>query len=182
MQISSARLLDEYLVASARAGGAAALDRLVRRWQPKLVAHALRLTGEREMARDAVQAAWGEILRGIGTLRDDRAFPAWAFRIVSRACSGEIRGAVQQRKIVAGLCREPREEAVAPHEPSERARLQAAIRQLPPGERAAIALHHFEELGVAEVAVALTVPVGTVKTRLMNARRKLRTILEGEHP
>lgn len=59
-------------------------------------------------------------------------------------------------------------------------RLQAAIRQLPAGERAAIALHHFEDLRVAEVAVALGVPVGTVKTRLMNARRKLRAILEGE--
>ncbi|HEX5644132.1 MAG TPA: sigma factor-like helix-turn-helix DNA-binding protein [Erythrobacter sp.] len=37
-------------------------------------------------------------------------------------------------------------------------------------------------MSVAEVAIALNVPVGTVKTRLMNARRKLRTYLEGETP
>jgi len=58
--------------------------------------------------------------------------------------------------------------------------LHAAIRGLPPEQRAAIALHHFDQLSVAEVAVALAVPVGTVKTRLFHARRKLRAILEGD--
>jgi len=47
-------------------------------------------------------------------------------------------------------------------------------------QRAAVALFHFEEMSVAEVAVALDVPVGTVKTRLMHARRKLRAVLEGD--
>jgi DNA-directed RNA polymerase specialized sigma24 family protein len=46
--------------------------------------------------------------------------------------------------------------------------------------RAAIALFHFEDMSVAEVAVALDVPAGTVKTRLMHARRKLRAALEGD--
>jgi RNA polymerase sigma-70 factor (ECF subfamily) len=58
--------------------------------------------------------------------------------------------------------------------------LRAAIAKLPPEQRAAVALFHFEELSVAEVAVALHVPVGTVKTRLMHARLKLRAALQGE--
>ncbi|MDP8994590.1 MAG: ECF-type sigma factor, partial [Pseudomonadota bacterium] len=58
--------------------------------------------------------------------------------------------------------------------------LRAAIRALPPGQRSAVALFHLEEMSVAEVAVALDVPAGTVKTRLMHARRKLRAALEGE--
>jgi RNA polymerase sigma-70 factor (ECF subfamily) len=58
--------------------------------------------------------------------------------------------------------------------------LRAAIDKLPADQRAAIALYHFEELSVAEVAVALHVPVGTVKTRLMHARHKLRAALQGE--
>ena len=175
----AARLLDEFLVADARAGGRGALDRLVRRWQPKLVAHAWRLTGDRELARDAAQTGWGEIVRGLGSLRDERAFPAWAYRIVSRACAREIAGAVRRRELASALASEAAD-AAEPIAPSDAERLQAAIRRLPPGERAAIALHHFEDLRVAEVAVALAVPVGTVKTRLMNARRKLRSILEGE--
>jgi DNA-directed RNA polymerase specialized sigma24 family protein len=58
-------------------------------------------------------------------------------------------------------------------------RLRAAVRALPPEQRAAIALFYFEGMTVAETAVALDVPAGTVKTRLMHARRKLRNALEG---
>jgi len=59
-------------------------------------------------------------------------------------------------------------------------RLHAAICDLPPAQRAAIALFHFEEMSVAETAVALDVPAGTIKTRLMHARRTLRAVLEGD--
>jgi len=173
-------LLDEFLTLSAQGGDPAAMDRLVRRWHPRLVAHAWRLTGDRDLAEDAVQSGWGAILRGIGKLRDARAFPAWAYRIISRICAGEIGKLVKQRALKAAVSAEPQERPTQPDEPSETHRLQAAIRQLPAGERAAIALYHFEEMRVAEVAVALAVPVGTVKTRLMNARKKLRAILEGE--
>lgn len=174
------RLLDEYLLASARLGDRAAQEQLVKRWQPKLLAHAIRLTGESEGARDATQAAWAQILRSLGKLRDDRAFAAWAYRITSRACAREIGKSASQRRLKQAYASEPRDESTEPQEPSQMARLQQAIRQLPAGERAAIALYHFEEMRVAEVAVALDIPAGTVKTRLMNARRKLRKILEGD--
>ena len=60
--------------------------RLVEAWQPRLVGHAWRLTGDTEMAREAVQDGWVEILRGLSALRDEMAFPAWALRIVTRRC------------------------------------------------------------------------------------------------
>ncbi|MDN3646625.1 RNA polymerase sigma factor [Pontixanthobacter aestiaquae] len=184
MSAGAARILDEYLVAEARAGSRSALTQLVRRWHPKLVAHAWRLTGDRELAHDAVQSAWSEIIRGLSKLREERAFPVWAFRIVSRTCNREIGSLVKTRQLMTAIESEPRETSCAPEEPSDLGPLREAIRQLPAGERAAIALYHFEELRVAEVAVALAVPVGTVKTRLMNARKKLRAILdpEGETP
>ena len=56
----------------------------------------------------------------------------------------------------------------------------AAIAALPPDHGSAVALFYLEEMSVAEVAVALNVPAGTVKTRLMHARRKLRAALEGD--
>ena len=55
-----------------------------------------------------------------------------------------------------------------------------AAERLPPEQRAAIALFHIEDMSVAEVAVALDVPAGTVKTRLMTARAKLREAFEGD--
>jgi RNA polymerase sigma-70 factor (ECF subfamily) len=58
--------------------------------------------------------------------------------------------------------------------------VRRAIRTLPAEQQAAIALFYLEDMSIAEVAVALDVPAGTVKTRLMHARRKLRDALEGE--
>lgn len=174
------RILDEYLVASVRAGDRRALTRLVERWQPRLVAHAWRLTGDGDMARDAAQRSWIEIVRGLDRLLDDRAFPAWAYRICSRICARQIGTVIRQRALVAEIERQPDAETPEYGPPLDRDRLRHAIVALPPEQRAAIALFHFEELSVAEVAVALNVPVGTVKTRLMHARRKLRAALEGD--
>jgi RNA polymerase sigma-70 factor (ECF subfamily) len=181
MSRPTARILDEYLVASAKAGDRQAFQMLAGRWQKKLIAHAWRLTGDREVARDAAQEGWIEILRGIGRLEDERAFAAWAYRIVSRRCARQIGAAVRRRELAQASSAEPVAEDQEPPEAAlEHDRLRAAVRALPEQQRAAVALFHFEEMSVAEVAVALDVPVGTVKTRLMHARRKLRAALEGE--
>ena len=177
------RLVDEYLALAAGAGDRRAFEALARRWHGRLVAHAWRLTGDPELARDAAQAGWIEIVRGLGRLRDARAFPAWAYRIVSRRCARQIAGAARRRALAeafapdAALAAAPEPEGGARGDPD---RLRLAIRALPAEQRSAVALYHFEEMSVAEVAVALDVPAGTVKTRLMHARRKLRAALEGE--
>ena len=61
---------------------------------------------------------------------------------------------------------------------ADRGPLGQAIQQLSPDQRATIALFYGQELSVTEIAAALSVPAGTVKTRLMHARRKLRNVLE----
>ena len=175
------QLLDEYLVASARVGDRKAIELLARRWQAKLVAHAWRLTGDVDLAREAAQDGWVEIMRGVGRLRDERAFPAWAYQIVSRRCARRIGNLQRDRALAAAAATEP-VEVPTPAEQGDApamARLRTALAGLPPEQRAAVALFHLEDLSVAETAVALNVPAGTVKTRLMHARRKLRAVLEG---
>ena len=174
------RALDAYLVASARLGDRAAFEMLVRRWNGKLLAHAWRLLRDGEAAKDAVQGSWAEMVRGLPRLRDDRAFAAWAYRIVSRRCVRHIRRAGDDRRLAADIAVEPPQVSLATPAASDVAALQAAIRALPPEQQAAIALFYLEEMSVAEVAVALDVPAGTVKTRLMHARRKLRGHFEGD--
>ena len=175
------QLLDEYLVASARVGDRKAIELLARRWQAKLVAHAWRLTGDVDLAREAAQDGRVEILRGVGRLRDERAFPAWAYQIVSRRCARRIGSLQRDRALAAAAATEP-VEVPTPAEQGDApamTRLRTALAGLPPEQRAAVALFHLEDLSVAETAVALNVPAGTVKTRLMHARRKLRAVLEG---
>ena len=180
MTLGTARLFDEYLVASAKAGDHKAFELLAERWHRKLVAHAWRITGHAETARDAAQSGWIEIVRGLHRLQDERAFAAWAYRIVTRRCAKHIGAAIRRRELAQALTTQL--EAVGPELEAalEAPRIRAAIAELPPEQGSAIALFYLEEMSVAEVAVALGVPAGTVKTRLMHARRKLRAALEGE--
>jgi RNA polymerase sigma-70 factor (ECF subfamily) len=176
----AARILDEYLVAAARTGDRRAFGWLVERWNGKLTAHAWRLTGDPEMARDATQEAWLEIVRGLNRLADESAFPAWSYRIVSRRCARQIARAVGRRRLAEQAAAEPEAQVPEPGAGIENGRLRAAIAALPASQRSAIALFYLEEMSVAEVAVALDAPIGTVKTRLLHARRKLREALEGD--
>jgi len=170
------------LVAEAQAGSAIAFARLARRWDRRLVAHAWRLLGDGDAAREAAQSAWVEMARGLKRLREPAAFPAWAYRITTRQAAAIIRRRQGERRLQGALeqaaITEP--QVTVQPEPTADDALHAAIRALPPDQRAAIALHHFEGLSVAETAVALDAPVGTIKTRLMHARLKLRAALEGD--
>jgi len=174
------RALDAYLVAAARAGDRRAERDLVARFQPRLMGHAWRLTSDAQMAQDAVQEAWLRISRAMPRLRDEAAFPAFAFQIVTRCCAQAIGRARRDRVIGEAAAAEPEP---APLTDADRdadlAKVRAAMASLPGDQRAAIALYHFEGLSVAETAAALDVPAGTIKTRLMHARRKLREQLTG---
>lgn len=174
------RILDAYLVACACLGDREALGALARRWNGKLLAHAWRLLRDREGAKDAVQESWAEVLRGLSRLRDDGAFAAWAYRIVSRRCARHIGRIQSERRLADEVAAVPAEDGLAEPSSLDVEAVRAAIRMLPPEQQAAIALFYLEEMSVAEVAVALDVPAGTVKTRLMHARRKLRAALEGD--
>ncbi len=173
------QVFDEYLAAAARTGDRRAMAALFGRWNKRLIAHAWRLTRDAEAAREAAQDGWIEILRGIGSLQDARAFPAWAYRIVTRRCAQGIKAAQMRRALNAEASAAPHNGPPDPGTGVDSARLSAAVSDLPPDQRAAVALFYFEDMSVAQLAVALDVPAGTVKTRLMHARRKLRAALEG---
>lgn len=178
----SERIYDELLVVSAATGDRAALERLVARWQPRLLRHAWRLVNDAERARDLVQESWIEILRGLMRLDDAAAFPAWACQIVTRRCYRAF-GQAQREPFEAeeaGLLHEPTQpEHASPEFGSDIGKVADAMQALPFSQRAALALFYLEGMSVAEISVALDVPPGTVKTRLMHARRKLRERLEG---
>jgi RNA polymerase sigma-70 factor (ECF subfamily) len=171
------RALDEYLVSLSQAGSIEALDRLARRWTPRLLRYATRVLGGSgdavETARDVVQDTWIGVIRGLGGLRDPAQCPAWIYGIATRKCADAIRNQQQRRRRDADIAaedgRNPVESTV-----SERIDLANAIRNLPPIHRAAIHLFYVEELSTEEIASVLGVPAGTVKSRLHHAREALK--------
>lgn len=179
---SSKRIVESYLVACARLGDRAAQEQLVARYQNKFLRHAYRLLGDTEQAKDAVQDGWLEIVRNLPRLKDDGAFAAWAYRIVTRRCAKQIAGLKRNREILEGVsCTCPATDGgeAESERAADRGPVHEALARLPAKQRAAVALFYLEEMSVAEVAVALEIPVGTVKSRLMHARQKLRAALEG---
>lgn len=161
-------------VAGARLGRQQDFAALVRLTGQRLLAHARRLTDDSETARDVVQESWAAIARGLAGLRDDHAFIPWAMAIVTRTAARDLRGRIRARETVADYARQQVEEGALPPN------LRDAIAELPPGQRLVLSLFYLDGLSVAEVATALVIPPGTVKTRLMHARNRLRALMTGE--
>lgn len=173
--------VDELLVLAAQAGRAGAFDLLVARWHQRLLRHARRLTGDAEGAHEAVQEAWLAVARGLRRLDDPARFAPWLYRIVGRRCFEWIAGRRRERRRAADLD----EAAHAPKEPGtdpdEVVRVREALRRLAPEPRALLAMFYAEGFSVAEIAGALGIPAGTVKSRLYHARERLRAVLEVRH-
>lgn len=161
-----------YMAGLARLGDRLAFEKLVKHFGPRLFSHAYRLLGHREEARDVVQEAWIEIARGLPKLRDDSAFMAWAYRITSRRAARQIDRNIKTRALGAGL---PEPQAAF----EDASSVRAAIEHLSPAQAATIRLFYLEEMSLREVAVAMDVPMGTVKSRLSSARNQLKPYLEG---
>jgi RNA polymerase sigma factor (sigma-70 family) len=170
------QIFDEMLVLYAQAGRREALDRLASRWRPRHFAHARRLLGSNDRAADAVQDAWVSIVRSIWRLNDPTRFAAWSYAILTRRCQDMMRSAAHAHEMPLD---ENRVEDM-PVEHSSVHDVQAGLNSLSPDQRSAIALYYRDGLTVFEIAEALSIPVGTVKTRLFHARRTLRRYLTGE--
>jgi RNA polymerase sigma factor (sigma-70 family) len=172
-------VLDEWLVASAKAGSELALGQLVTRWTPRLLRHASRLLGDIDQAQDAVQDAWVGAARGLRGLQDPARFPAWMFALVSRRCADRVRRSVRDRRLavqVADLRGPPAEASGA----DQRLDLRHAVAGLPVEQRLVVSLHYGEGFGIDEIAAAHGLPSGTVKSRLFAARQTLKSFLEGD--
>lgn len=169
-------VLDELLVLQCQAGDAEAMDEIVMRWQPRLWRHARRLSGADDVAADLTQEAWIAIVHGIRGLADPAMFRAWTYRIVANKCADWMRR--QQRERIAAVDYE----AVAPTEDRSQDELQTALRGLPADRREILVMRYLDEFSTAEIAVVLSIPEGTVKSRLHHARNHLREALERGSP
>lgn len=169
------RALIAFHAAGARLGQRADFEALFHLCDAGLRAHARRLCEDAETARDIAQEAWIAIARALPGLRDEGAFLAFALRIVTRQAARSLRYRIRSRDADQGWAEG--QASAAPD--AEAGDLTVAIAALPAPQRATLALFYLEGLSVAEVAHALDIPPGTVKSRLNLARARLRAHLEG---
>lgn len=178
MDTARDRVIDELLVLRCQAGSRASFDLLVRRWQSRLWRYARSLTGSDAAAWDATQEAWLAILRQIRKLGDPAWFAAWAYRIVRNKCADDSRRAARRRRLTEALAERQRVTETQRKGPCDK--MSEAIDRLPQDKRELLMLKYGQNLTIIEIAVVLGIPAGTVKSRLHDARDRLKRILEGD--
>lgn len=175
MKNHSDRLASEYLILQAQEGDATALEALLKAWQKRLWALACSLTN-RDVAHDVLQESMCAIARGIRGLEDPACFKSWAYRIVSNKSRDWIRANDRRHRLESSVS----EASFVEEDDSVVDRidcLQVGLSALPADQRGILKLFYLEGMSVSEIAVVLSIPEGTVKSRLFTARGKLKRLM-----
>ncbi|MGW6445800.1 RNA polymerase sigma factor [Lentzea sp. NPDC055074] len=168
---------DEELTRGAQAGDVAALGVLLARHEAGMRAVALSVAGHGPDAEDAVQDAMLVALSRIGDVRDPAAVGAWLRMIVRNGCRTRVRSAGLSRPLTEPVSDESPERIVERH--AMRDWLWHALGELTPALRMTVLLRHFSSANTYEqIATLCGVPVGTVRSRLSQARAKLGAALD----
>ena len=175
---------DRALVARANDGDRRALDTLLRTHYDRIYAVCRRITGSDADAADAAQEALIKIVRSLPGFDGRSAFSTWAYRIATNTSLDELRRRRRRPAVVDRVDDDgrdielvdpdagPRVEAVA-----DRMAIDAALAQVPETFRVPLVLRDVGDLDYAEIADALDVPVGTVKSRIARGRAALVELL-----
>ena len=173
------------LVALARAGDPRAFEEIVWATNRQAYTLALRIVRDRQEAEDVTQEAYLRALRGLPGFREDASFETWLYRIVAN-CSVDLIRARKSRRIDGGID----DLEAAPELPSVqgperlarsaelRGRVDLALSDLSPLERAAFTLRHGEGRSIHEIGKTLGLGTSATKHSVFRAVRKLRAALE----
>ncbi len=175
---------ERQLIERIQAGNREAFEELLDAYEVRVYRLALRFTGSVPDAEDVTQEIFLGIYKGLGNFRGNSALGTWIYRVAMNHCL-EYR---RKRRLdtlpldeeIALVSQDWRDDPVQSANKRElSAKVEAALSCLSPLHRDVIVLHEFQGLTYQEVAAALDVPVGTVKSRLSNAFRRLRDLLGG---
>ena len=170
-----------------------AFDEIVARYKDGIYNYIWRMISNRDDVEDLAQEVFVRAFAAIKTFRRESNLHTWLYRIATNLCVDKYRRDGLERRLFAPPEREepgggqPKDADLpdSTHDPQrvcERAELQAevqkALSKLPEKLRAAILLYDLEGMPYEEIAEALGCPVGTVKSRLFNARMQLRNTLK----
>ena len=179
------------LIERCQKGDRTSLDELVQRYQGRAYQFAYRISGDTETASDLVAEGFVRAYMNIKNFRKDSRFSTWLYRIITN-CFLDLqkRERIRRHDSIEALVQTEEgavsrqfisEEKSPPTVLEENIRNEAlskAIAKLPEYHKVMIVMYHFENLSYEEIAEAMDMPVGTVKSRLNRARLALRGLLE----
>ncbi|MDZ4804225.1 MAG: sigma-70 family RNA polymerase sigma factor [Candidatus Eisenbacteria bacterium] len=168
---------DEAIVRQVLDGHAATFEVLVERYQTVLFNLALRILGDHDDARDAVQTAFMKAYQKLDTFDSEHRFFSWLYRIGMN----ESLNASKKRRPMEEVDIRMTDPAMGPAEllvvKGLKDAVQSALMQLTLEYRQIVVLRHFADLSHRDIAELLGIPEMTVKSRLFTARRLLEQCL-----
>jgi RNA polymerase sigma-70 factor, ECF subfamily len=143
---------------------------------PRLRRYARALAGDSHRADDLVQDTLERALTKFHLWRPDSDLRAWMFSIMHNVFINQLKA---RRELSLDETAEAALESAPQSDPLELRDLDAALRRLPAEQREVLLLVGLEQLSYAEASQALSVPVGTVMSRLSRGRERLRSLMSG---
>ncbi len=176
----------EILVIDAvRQGDRAAFEEFFRRQDRWVRGIIYGVLGDRDRIDDVAQQAWTAIWNRIGELRDSRLWKSWLYRLAKNAAIDAGREATRTRRNKQALSAAMRQRvsAAADAEPANselREAVLRAIEELPALYREPIVMRHLHQWSYEQIALLMGMPVDSIETRLVRARRMLRESLKNQ--
>ena len=164
---------DEELVAAANAGDRGALGALYLRHRDWCGAVALRFTKNRDEALDVVQQVFAGFFRQFPGFVLRCKLTTYLYPAVRNAAATRRRAARVRSEATRQIASTLAESADVPG-PLEHAPLRRAVESLPEGQREVLLMRVVDQMSVLEIAIALDIPEGTVKSRMSHAIHALR--------
>jgi RNA polymerase sigma-70 factor (ECF subfamily) len=168
------------LVERCRRGEVGAFEELVDRYKNLVFAMIMRTFPDRSQAEDLAQDVFLRIHRGLPYFRGEARLSTWIYRIVVNVCVQDRGRGTSSVSLDDANARVSTPAAADRHadDLELRDRLEKAIAQLPAQYRLLIAAHYLRGVQYEDLAEAMNMPLGTVKTQLHRAKRQLRMLLE----
>ncbi len=171
---------DLELVALSQKGDTEAFSELVRRHQHLVYNLAFRFMRDNALAEDMAQEAFLKAFRLLKGFRGDCTFSTWLYRVTASVCLTELNRR-KRRQEVELQPHHDRNEAAPAQDVSDLGDLiQYCVRKLPRRYKKIVTLYYFKQTSYDEIADAMRIPMGTLKTWMHRARNQLRGILEQE--
>lgn len=191
---------DTALICRCQDNDIAAFDGIVARYKNKIYNYIFRMVGDSEEAEDLTQEVFVKTYLAIETFRNESSLNTWLYRIASNLCIDSHRKRLRRQAAMGGgllSLSDPvapeadTDDNVAPRDVPDRSyepyrmlarreldeQIAQALCLLPLKMRTVVILHDLEDMAYEEIAAVVGCPLGTVKSRLFNARMQLREML-----
>jgi len=175
------KVIDASLIEKYKSGDSNVLPILVKRWHKEFCKKAYWVVKDADVAKDIAQDSWLTIIDKVSTLEHPNKFKSWALRIVYTKSIDYLKKKNLDRIKLNALRNENNIEEEINDDTIVKKKLLNAIQTLSIDKQNVLRLFYVEDYSLKEISTILNISVGTVKSRLFQAREKLKTIFKNRN-